>query len=71
MRAEHKQYIFKAITKTFDKPELLAISTISQKHLYQRFMVYIVNGEMTGTKTTVKVTARKLLSENNGRVTQK
>ena len=24
MYAEHKQYIFKAITKTFDKPELLA-----------------------------------------------
>ena len=39
MHAEHKQYIFKAITKTFDKPESLAISTISQKHLYQRFMV--------------------------------
>ena len=38
MRAEHKQYIFKAITKTFDKPESLAISTISQKHLYQRFI---------------------------------
>ena len=38
MHAEHKQYIFKAITKTFDKPESLAISTISQKHLYQRFI---------------------------------
>ena len=35
MHAEHKQYIFKAITKTFDKPESLAISTKSQKHLYQ------------------------------------
>ena len=38
MHAEHKQYIFKAITKTFDKPESLAIDTISQKHLYQRFI---------------------------------
>ena len=38
MHEEHKQYIFKAITKTFDKPESLAISTISQKHLYQRFI---------------------------------
>ena len=39
MHAEHKQYIFKAITKTIDKPQSLAISTISQKHLYQRFRV--------------------------------
>ena len=38
MHSEHKQYIFKAITKTFDKPESLAISTISEKHLYQRFI---------------------------------
>ena len=38
MHEEHKQYIFRAITKTFDKPESLAISTISQKHLYQRFI---------------------------------
>ena len=28
LHAEYKQYIFKAITKTFDKPESLAISTL-------------------------------------------
>ena len=28
----------------------------------------IVNGEITGTKTTAEVTARKLLSENKGHV---
>ena len=31
----------------------------------------MVKGEMTGTKTTTKVAARKLLSENNGHISQK